>query len=352
MRYAFKLGALAAAAVTAGSALTIPSTTLADTLTATSWGGAYSMSQRKAYYEPFMKETGHTVLEDEWAGDLAVVRAMVETGNYKWHVIDAETNDVLAGCDEGVLEPLDYGKIGVKPEEFIDGAALECGVGTIIWTTIFAYDKTKFPTDGPQNWADFWNVEKFPGKRGLYKSPSYNLEFALQADGVPIDQIYSVMRTPEGVDRAFAKLGELKPHIVWWETGAQAPQLLADGEVSMTTAWNGRIYSAIKDEGRPFEIVWHGHIYDLDYWVIPKDHPEKDLAYEFIAFASRKDRQGDQTNFISYGNTVKGTEGFINPDILPHLPSAHLEYAIKQDAEYWAENNEELQNRFNAWVAQ
>jgi putative spermidine/putrescine transport system substrate-binding protein len=292
------------------------------------------------------------VLEDEWGGDLAVVRAMVETGNYKWHVIDAETNDVLAGCDEGVLEPLDYGKIGVKPEEFIDGAALECGVGTIIWTTIFAYDKTKFPTDGPQNWADFWNVEKFPGKRGLYKSPSYNLEFALQADGVPIDQIYSVMRTPEGVDRAFAKLGELKPHIVWWETGAQAPQLLADGEVSMTTAWNGRIYSAIKDEGRPFEIVWHGHIYDLDYWVIPKDHPEKDLAYEFIAFASRKDRQGDQTNFISYGNTVKGTEGFINPDILPHLPSAHLEYAIKQDAEYWAENNEELQNRFNAWVAQ
>ncbi len=36
-----------------------------------------------------------------------------------------------------------------------------------------------------------------------------------------------------GVDRAFAKLDTIKDSVVWWEAGAQPPQLLADGEVVM-----------------------------------------------------------------------------------------------------------------------
>lgn len=193
------------------------------------------MSQRKAYHEPFMKETGHVVLEDEWGGEIAWIRAMVETGKYKTHIIDGVPDVVIAGCDEGILEPINWESIGMTPDDFLPGAGHECGVGTISWSTMFAYRSDIFP-DGLKNWVDFWDVEKFPGKRGLYKSnPVFTLEFALIADGVDPKNVYDVLGSEGGIDRAFAKLDEIKPHVIWWETGAQAPQLLADKEVAMTT---------------------------------------------------------------------------------------------------------------------
>ena len=187
----------------------------------------------------------------------------------------------------------------------------------------------------------------------MYRQPTANLEMALMAAGVPHDQIYDMLRTQEGIDKAFAKLDEIKDHIIWWETGAQPAQLLADGDVVMTTAWNERIYNAIVEDGQPFEIVWDGQTYDFGFWMVPAGHPKRDLIYEFLAFASRLDRQGDQTNYISYGNTRKGTAPFVNPEILPHLPTApqNLENALQVDVAFWVEYEEELNNRFNVWVA-
>jgi putative spermidine/putrescine transport system substrate-binding protein len=332
-----------------------PVVTIADTLTATSWGGAYSMSQRKAYYEPFMKETGHVVLEDEWDGSIAMIKAMVDTGNYKSHVIDIPPGHLISACDEGILEPIDWAAVGMTMDDFLPGGAHECGVGTIAWSTVMAYNTEIFPDQGPESWADFWNVEKFPGKRGLYKAdPVMHLEFALMADGVPADQIYQVLDEPGGIDRAFNKLKELKPHAIYWETGAQAPQLLADKEVAMTTGWNGRFYNAMVQDKAPFKIVWNGQGMDYDFWAVPKGHPEKALAWEFIKFASTPERQGDQTNYISYGPLRKGADKFVNPDILPHLPTAPENQTnwFQVDSEWWADRLEELKSRWTAELSQ
>ena len=76
----------------------------------------------------------------------------------------------------------------------------------------------------------------------MRKSPKVTMEFALIADGVPVSKVYDVLGTEEGVARAFAKLDTIKDDVVWWEAGAQPPQLLADGEVVFTTAWNGRVF--------------------------------------------------------------------------------------------------------------
>ncbi len=348
-----QLSTVLAVSVAAGFGGTI-SADAADTITVTSWGGSYSESQRKAFHEPFMAETGKTVLEDEWNGDLARVRAMVDTGNYQTHVIDAESGQLVAGCDEGLWEKIDYTALGFGPEDFLEGAAHECGVGNISWSFVFAYDKDQFPDGGPQNWADFWNVEKFPGKRGLRKSPKWNLEYALVADGVPLDEIYEVLGTEEGLARALAKLDELRPHVLWYETSAQPPQLLADKEVAMSLAANGRIYTAIVNDGQNFEIVWDSQAMDFDFWVIPKGHPEADLALEFIKFASRPERMGDQTNYVSYGPLRTAAVEYVNPDILPHLPTApdNTVRWFKTDTQFWADNRESLTERFNVWLAQ
>ena len=326
---------------------------IADTITVTSWGGAYSMSQRKAFHEPFMKETGHVVLEDEWGGDLAVIRAMVETGNYKTHVIDAETNDVLAGCDEGVLEVIDTDRLGLTADDFIPGGLLECGVGLVSWANVVAFRTDGHGGNNPSTLKDYFDTAKFPGKRGFGRWAGPNLEWALMVDGVPTGEIYATLETAEGMDRAFAVLDGIKSDIIWWETGSQAPQLLADKEVVMTSGWNGRIYAAVMDDKQPFEIIWDGQVYDLEYWIVPAGHPDLDLIYEYMAFTSRPDRQGDTTNYISYGPSRLGSDKYVNPDILPHLPTApqNLGTALQASATFWADNQEDIDNRWNVWRA-
>ena len=327
----------------------------AGEITVVSWGGAYSASQRKAFYEPFMEDTGQVVLEDEWEGDIERIRTWVETGSYRAHTIDAPSQQLLAGCDEGIWEPIDYGKLGLSPDDFLPDAAHECGVGNVSWSTVYAYRTDVFPEDGPVNWADFWNVDKFPGKRGVSKSPTFNLEFALIADGVPVTNVSSILNSKAGVERAFEKFEELKPHITWWETGTEAIQLLTDKEVAMSTGWNGGFYSAIVREGQPFGIVWDGQGMDYDYWVVPKDHPEADLAYEFIAFASKPERLAEQVRYIPYGPLLREAYNYIgpdHPDILPFLPTSpqNVTKGFKRDTAFWANQYETLFTRFQGLI--
>ena len=214
----------------------------ADTLTVTTSGGSYGGSQRVAYFDPFTRETGITVLVDEWRGDLARIRAMVETRNYVSHVIDVETDHVIAGCAEGLLERIDYEALGFGRDDLIDGAGHECAVGSVSWSTVLVYDTEQVGDRAPDGWADFWDVEAIPGKRGLLRSPKFNIEFALIADGVPPERVNAVLNAdPDAaIERAFAKLDQIKPHVVWWESGAQAAQLLASRQVVMSSMWNGR----------------------------------------------------------------------------------------------------------------
>ena len=261
---------------------------------------------------------------------------------------------MVAGCDDGIFEPIDYAKLNLDKDDYLPDALLDCGVGSVSWSEVFGYDVEQIKGEGPKDWRDFWDTKKFPGKRGMKKSPLANLEFALMADGVAPADVYSILRTPEGKDRAFKKLDEIKPHVVWWERNTQATQLLADKEVVMTAGSSGRFATAITDEKRNFKIVWDGQIMDYEYWSIPKDHPQTDLAYSFIAFASRPERIADQTNYIPYGPLRKSAAPLVKPEVAEYLPTspANMKAALKTDTQFWADNSADLNQRFQAWVAQ
>jgi putative spermidine/putrescine transport system substrate-binding protein len=280
-------------------------------------------------------------------------------------VVDVELSDAIRACDEGLAEEIDPAMLPAAPdgtpalEDFIDGAVTDCAVGSIVWSTIYAYDSSKM-SNGPKTIADFFDVDAFPGKRGMRKSPKANLEMALAADGVAPGDIYDVLSTPAGVDRAFAKLDTIKDDVVWWEAGAQPPQLLADGEVAMTTAYNGRIFNAVASEDKPFEIVWDAQIYDLDLWIIPKGAKNKQLALDFVAFSTDTQRLADQASWISYGPTRKSSSPLVGsfhnkPDLAmgPQMPTAPANFktAIQNNFEWWADNQDEMNERFNAWLA-
>jgi len=218
----------------------VPSASLlaAESITVTSFGGAFSKSQIEAYQKPFMKKTGITVNAEVYNGGLAEIRAQVQSGNVTWDLADVEKQDLTGGCDEGLFEQIDPAILAPAPDgtaaeqDFLPGALHECGVATIVWTTIVAYDKTKFPGEKPSKLADFFDVKKFPGMRGISKRPVVALEFALMADGVPPAEVYETLSTAAGVDRAFKKLDAIKANLIFWEAGAQPPQMLADGEWS------------------------------------------------------------------------------------------------------------------------
>ena len=331
----------------------------AESLTVVSWGGAYTNSQVQAYHKPFSKQTGIRISSEDYNGGLAQVRVQVESGNVKWDLVDLELSDAVRGCDDGLLERIDPGILPPAPdgtpasEDFISGTLTDCAVGEIVWSTVVAFDRTKFKDKRPWTIKHFFDVEGFPGKRGLRKSPRVNLEWALMADGVPNDQVYEVLASGAGVDRAFAMLDRVKPHVVWWEAGAQPPQLLADGEVAMTSAYNGRLYNAIFKEKKPFVIIWDGQVWDIDLWGIVKGTPNHEAALNFVKFATDTTRLANQAKYISYGPVRRSSMDKVNKKMKPHLPTSPDNFAnsLQNDYQWWADNQQEMDERFTAWLA-
>ncbi|MBC7859416.1 MAG: ABC transporter substrate-binding protein [Burkholderiaceae bacterium] len=317
-------------------------------VTLVNFGGANGAAQKAAYIEPFQK-TGKKVVMVEYNGELAKIKAMVETKNVTWDVVEVESGVIGRACEEGLIEKIDMGKIG-KKSDFMPEAVHECGVGAFVWSTVLAYNADKLKT-APKNWADFWNVSKFPGKRGMRKGARYNLEFALMADGVPTKDVYKILSTKAGVDRAFKKLEELRPNIQWWEAGAQPPQFLVAGDVVMSTAYNGRIDSAQR-EGKNLQVTWAGSIYDLDYWAIPKGSPNKAEAEKFIAFASTPESQKVYAGKIAYGPTNNGALKLLDAKVLGGLPTsaANSKDAVQNNLKFWTDHGEDLEQRFTAWA--
>ncbi len=324
----------------------------ADSLTIVTFGGAFENAVNKALFEPFTAKTGIPIVKEQYDGGLAKLRGMVEAKNTTWDVIDLESNDAIAGCDEGLLQKLDPKLLG-DVSDFIPGAVLPCAVASMVWSTVYAYDTTRLTT-APSTMADFFDLQKFPGKRGLRKSPKGALEWSLIADGVPVAEVYKTLGTPEGVERAFKKLSTIKKDIVWWEAGAQPPQLLADGAVAMTMAYNGRIRVAQLEAKRPFAIVWDGQVYDYEWWGIPTGAKNVKASQDFVSYASQADNIWKLSNYIPYAPPRKSAVGKVDPQVLPHLPTApdNFKNALQVDAEFWADNFDSLNSRFLTWLSQ
>lgn len=344
--------ALIALAVAAGTGLLAATVVAARPLTVVSWGGAYQDAQKQVYFEPFRKATGIAMIDESWDGGVGVLRSKVEGGTDSgWDVIQVESEELAVGCDEGMYVQLDWSKIGGK-DAYLPQAVSECGVGAIVYNFVLGYDRDKVK-DAPTGWADFFDTAKYPGKRGLRQGPKTNLEIALMADGVAPADVYKVLATREGVDRAFNKLASIRNDLVWWKSGAQPPQLLASGEVVLTSVYNGRIDAANRNDRRNFGIQWNGSLYTIDSWVILKTSPNKEDAHRFLDFVGKAENQARLPDAIAYGVTNNAATAMIDPKRLPDLPTSpeNFKYAVQISDKFWIENIDRLTERFNTWAA-
>ncbi len=336
------------------AALSLPA--MADDLTVVSFGGAYSEAQKKSMIDPYVAEKGVNILFEDYSGGVAEMTAQAESGNIQWDVVDIEAVDLERACSEGVLEviPRDIlppGDDGTPAAEDFYPASLsnECGVGIMFWAMIYAYNTETIKGGTPTTVADFFDTAKFPGKRALRKRPQGAMEWALIADGVPKDDVYAVLATEEGQTRAFAKLSTIKDDIVFYDSWSQAPQLLNDGGAVMAQVANGRIFSAIREENRPFVMVWDNNLYDQDVWAIMKGTPRLEQALDFVAFATGTKAVAGMQD-VAYGPSRKSAMALVDPAIAKDLPTAHIDEGVQVDGLFWADYGETLGEKFNQWL--
>lgn len=318
-------------------------------LTIAGWGGNYQDAQREAYFEPFTEKHGLRLVETTYLGGLAEIKAMVDTGNVTWDFLIMSGDEMQLACDEGLLEELDWEAIG--QDNLLPGAATTCGVGNVVIGNGYGYNAEAF-AEPPQDWKDFFDREKFPGKRGIRNSPSMNLEYALMADGVPPGQVYKVLSTPEGVDRAFAQWDKIRDLLQFWESGAQPVEWLASNNVAMSTGYNGRFVMA-KREGKPLEFVWKNHLVNMDGWAMVKGSPYAENLTDFIKTVNDPKNQAKFSSLMPYGPSNTAAGEHLAPEILAGLPAGDniKDAAFYSDA-FWIDNRDELTERWNRWSTQ
>lgn len=342
-------------------------------ITVTSWGGAYTNSQQKAYGKPWEKKTGNRITwanynVDDYNSTLDEIRAQVKDGVLTWDIMDVLPDNAVIGCDEGLFEELPFDKFIQAPDgtpmimDMMVPPVSNCAAPQIFWSYVIFFDKTKYTEDtGPKSMADFYDIKKFPGKRGIHSWASANIEMALVADGVEPNKVYDVMSTKEGMDRAFAKLDTIRGDVVFWSNGSQPLELVKSGEVVMALAYNGYIGAAILTKNQPFEIVWDGQVLVQEYLVMVKGTKNYKEALDFMIFASAPEQQAGQAKWINYGpirksglDIIAANEPFFfnGQNIMPYMPNRKevMTRSVIADPNWWLDNGAKLIGRFAAWM--
>ncbi|MER9895198.1 ABC transporter substrate-binding protein [Mesorhizobium sp. M0119] len=324
------------------------------------YGGAAGEAVIKAYVKPFEHETGVKVtpVTDQIA--LAQIELMVKNNSVSVDVGGLTQGEAYAAASKGYLQDIDY---SIYKKDDLNGIASFAkepfGVGTAIYAYVMTYNTKTFPAGKPRptNWAEFWDTNKFPGVRSLV-SGQYGSEGpweeALLADGVPPDAIY-----PMDLDRVFASLDKIKPHIrKWWGTGSEIQQIMRDGAADLVNTYDGRATLLI-DQGAPLEINRNQSKLTWDFWVIPKGSPNVGNAQKFIEFVSRADRQAVWARLMPYGPTNVNAFKAL-PDEMGRKLASHpdnLKNSITINMKWYGEvgsdglsNTERLVQRWNEWI--
>jgi putative spermidine/putrescine transport system substrate-binding protein len=321
-------------------------------------GGDWNDAVGEAIVTPFQKETGAEVLFAYFCCGLTKLKSMVESGNVVWDVAEASSDgEYLQGINENLYQKID---LSLLPLDNLDSGSVEevgiqqasygaYGVKYARYAAGLAWNTDVYPSSGqhPTSYADLFDTTKFPGKRcfGDYAEYEGTLEAALLADGVAPDQLY-----PLDVARALKKLDTIKSQIVWWSSGAEAAQLLIDGECDLGMSYNGRVYARVKEEGAPLAFSWQNAVVADSWLTIPRGASNYDGAMALIAYFLDPARDAAKDEIVPYPAPLKHVYGNLS-DLAKQFVTAgpNLATAITEDATYYSENIDQVQQEFETW---
>lgn len=328
-------------------------------ITFTSWTGPYMRSQMLGFVRPYEDENSVRVHVEHYNGGIAEIRNQVESANVVWDVVDLTQADSLRACQEGLLEDLSGislpdGADGTPfAEDFVEGSLNDCGVGVIQWSTAFAYSSSAFGDNVPATIADFFDTETYPGPRAIRNDPTVIMEWALMADGVAREDVYTTLETVDGVTQAFTKMNDIRTGLQIWSAGREPVRLLNAGDVVMSSIWATTGATAAEEDGADFQIVFDGRVMELDLFGIPKGSRYKEEAIAFIRFASSTQSLADMVGYLPNGPTRQSSMALLSDETLVQIPNSPTyadNLSIVSDAAWWAENHGRLEEAFQAWL--
>jgi putative spermidine/putrescine transport system substrate-binding protein len=318
-------------------------------VTAFVFGGVWKKSAMAAFGEPFTQKTGIPVVyQDPYT--FAKLRAMHEAKAMQVDVVSVQGGEMFQAKRRNMLMPLDFGVIDrsvLDPRQLRHGNA----IGAHTLSHVICYNKKKWPGEHhPKSWADFWDVEKFPGRRVLRREEVWVTEAALKADGVKDDEFY-----PIDVARAFRSLDRIKPHIkAWYYDNSQAQQLMEQEEVDVIAMMNGRATDSILNAKAPFEIVWNEAICEggAQGWIVPVGCPNPIGAMKFLDIVGRAEYQAVFARLIYYAPQNPKAFDLLEPAIAKLMPTypENEKLAHIINFEWWADNLPMMQRRFQQWL--
>jgi putative spermidine/putrescine transport system substrate-binding protein len=312
------------------------------------FGGPFQDNARVALFQGYAKATNAPVKDDVYNGEMAKVYAMVKSGDVTYDVMMVEAPELVRGCEDGIFEKMDWNVI--KKNKFIEGGTSNCGAGAVLWGVTLFYDPAKVP-NGPDTYAKLWDTKAYPGKRLFRNSPKTTLEIALLADGVPPADVYKVLATPAGQKRAFDKLDQIKPQLMWWKSGTQPVQLIASGDATYAVGFTGRIVRA-NEGGTKYPLLWKTLLYSVDYWAVVKGSPNAKEGMKMVEWIT--DSKPLLTLAETYAVSPANKEAAANPALSaknPGMLSSHVADGLFINTEFWVANGDDLEQKFNAWQA-
>ncbi|MEM9222908.1 MAG: polyamine ABC transporter substrate-binding protein [Pseudomonadota bacterium] len=312
-------------------------------------GGAYDTIRQEVVYGPFEELTGIRVIPV--ASTAAKMMAMFRAGQVELDVLDTGDNPLLQLDRMGALLDIPYGDFKfTNPDDIFPQYLKDYMIGNFAYAQVLGYSKDVFP-DGsePKSWVDFWNADSFEGTRMLadIASGTVNLEFALIADGVPMDQLY-----PLDVDRGFASMTRIRDAITkFWNTGALSAQLLSDREIDMGSIWHTRISNAIKN-GANLDIQWNEHMGQLQAYGIFKDAQNIEAAIQYVDFCTSPEVQSEFCARWNAGPVNRRAFDTFPEDLLSRVPGSPLleGKGFQLDVEWWADNQQKVSDIWSKWI--
>lgn len=317
----------------------------AEEITFVGWGGASQEMFTKVMIEPFAQRTGVTVKQDVMDGNYAKIKAMVDADRVTWDVFHSDPFFPVGSCGT-YAEKIDTAVVDVShlPKKMVS----DCAVPVFQYAFLLVYNTEKYGDNPPKTWGDFFDTEKFPGKRAMYNAAwAGTLEVPLLADGVAPDQLF-----PLDYDRAFKKLDTLGSSLVFFDTGAQMQEMMERGEVDMVVSWSGRAYNAVKN-GAKFKPVWTQPLATYDVLMVPKGSKHRETGMKMIAEAVSPAAQSRIPDFVGYAPVNDQATPKVD-DVLKQFlitTPGHADELIVVDQAWYAKNQEEATKRFTDWVS-
>lgn len=341
MRAAMWVGTLAVVAAMAGPVA-------ARELTVVGFGGGFQDNARVHLFQGYAKATGQKVIDDVYNGEVARIAAMVKANDVAWDVVMVEAPELVRGCQDGIFERMDWSVI--KKDKFVPGGTTTCGAGAVGWGVALFYDEARTP-HGAKTYAELFDLKAFPGKRVLRAGAKMTLEIALMADGVKPGDVYRVLATKAGQDRAFARLDTIKSQVIWWKSGAQPLQLVGSGEAAYAVGYVGRTAKAAAEGGK-YPLLWNTLLYSFDFWTVVKGAPNAREGMKLIDYmtdpAPLRALAGDwavspATREVADDPAIKAKN--------PGMVANHSAEGLSIDTDFWVEHGDDLERRFTAWAA-